>query len=56
MIFFFFFFDMFTQGKGEGGLCFIKRGLQPIDLPLGDGTNCFHKDQDGTSVKISSKT
>jgi hypothetical protein len=36
------FFDMSTEGKGEGGFDlvtrFIRHGPQPIGLPLGDLT------------------
>jgi hypothetical protein len=38
--FFFFFFDMSTRVEGGGirscDLRFIRRGSQPIELPLGD--------------------
>jgi len=37
---FFFFFDMSTQERGEGirtnDIYFMRRGLQPIELLLGD--------------------
>jgi hypothetical protein len=39
-VFFFFFFNMFTRVGGGRirtcDLCFIRRGSQPIELPLGD--------------------